>query len=192
MNADRTAAGYCPDCEHLLDNDDVVRIVGRHMDGLDPTFRCPACDGDLAHPSRAPDSATFYASASGHAQGSPGSTTPEDPERTRALGDAGSPLEPGGITVVAEQRPPLRLEEVREGDRITVHFDRPGMAALQTKAGDVTGVRRSPAGTPTYVRFETDTLRRCSIDVGPGASLTEGGTELGRIVEVVVTRASES
>jgi len=92
--------------------------------------------------------------------------------------------------VVAEQRPPLRLDGIREGDRVTVHFDRPGMAALQTKAGDVTGVRRSSAGTPTYVRFETDTLRRCSIDVGPDASLTEGGTRLGRIVEVVVTRTT--
>jgi len=191
MTTDRTAAGYCPDCEHLLDNGDVVRIVGRHMDGMDPTFRCPVCDADLAHPSRAPDSATFYASASGNAQGSPGSTSPGDPRRTRARGNAGRPLESGSTTVVAEQRPPLRLDGICEGDRITVHFDRPGMEALQTKAGDITAVRRSPADTPTLVRFETDTRRRCSIDVGREASLTEGGTRLGRIVEVVVTRADE-
>lgn len=196
MTPDRPAAGYCPECEHLLDGDDVVRIVGRHMDGLEPAFRCPACDADLAHPSRAPADAPRYKSRSGRAQGSPGSAGAGESRRTARAGrDAAGgdgPFENSGATVVAEQRPPLRLDGVREGDRITVHFDRPGMDALQTKAGDVTAVRRSTAGTPTLVRFETDTRRRCSIDVGPDATLSEAGDQLGPVVEAVVTRSEDA
>jgi len=156
------AAAYCPACEHLLADRDVVKIIGRHMDGIDPTFRCPVCDGEVAHPSRAPPEADTYDSG----LDAPGAAT--------GGFDARKP------TVVVDGVPPLDVRDVRAGDRITVHYDAPGRAARQTAAGTVDA-------TGGELRFETDTRRRRRLDPATGMLAGDEG-DLGRATRVRVTR----
>lgn len=168
---DSGAAAYCPDCEHRLRDADVVKIIGRHMDGVDPTFRCPACDGEVTHPSRAPDDAETYDSGR------------DDPRHDRS--ERGSTaFDDGGATTVVDGVPPLDVRDVRPGDRITVHYDAPARAARQTAAGTVTDVEDA-------VAFETDTRRSRRLDPATGVlSEVDGtpGTEIGRATRVLVTR----
>jgi hypothetical protein len=163
------AAAYCPACEHLLADRDVVKIIGRHMDGVDPTFKCPVCDGEVTHPSRAPAGADTY--DSGRSRSDP------------ASGSAG--FASGDATTVVDAVPPLDVGDVKMGDRITVHYDAPGRAARQTDAGNVTGVENG-------VAFETDTRRSRRLDPVTGMlSETDGasgGDDIGRATRVLVTR----
>jgi hypothetical protein len=163
------AAAYCPACEHLLADRDVVKIIGRHMDGIDPTFRCPVCDGEVTHPSRAPADADTYDS---------GRSAPDA---------ADSAFEDADATTIVDAVPPLDVGDVRAGDRITVHYDAPERAARQTAAGTVTGVDDG-------VGFETDTRRSRRLDPATGALSdvdgTIGDTEIGRATRVLVTRRS--
>jgi hypothetical protein len=163
------AAAYCPACEHLLSDRDVVKIIGRHMDGVDPTFKCPACDGEVTHPSRAPAGADTY-----------------DSGRSRSDPASGSDgFEGADATTVVDAVPPLDVAEVRAGDRITVHYDAPGRAARQTDAGTVTG-------TGDGIVFETDTRRSRRLDPVTGVLSEAGGasgcTDIGRATRVLVTR----
>ena len=160
------AAAYCPACEHLLADRDVVKIIGRHMDGVDPTFKCPACDGEVTHPSRAPAGADTY--DSGRSRSAP------------ASGSAG--FDDGNATTVVDGVPPLDIGEARAGDRITVHYDAPGRTARQTDAGTV----------KNGIAFETDTRRSRYLDPVTGvlseADETAGGDDIGRATRVLVTR----
>ncbi|MFB6227106.1 MAG: hypothetical protein ABEH88_00710 [Halobacteriales archaeon] len=165
---DASPAAYCPACEHLLADRDVVKIIGRHMDGVDPTFKCPACDGEVAHPSRAPADADTY-----------------DSGRSRSDPASGSDgFERADMTTVVDAVPPLDVGEVRVGDRITVHYDEPGRTARQTDAGTVTGVENG-------IVFETDTRRSRRLDPVTGV-LSEadeiGGGDIGRAMRVRITR----
>jgi hypothetical protein len=166
-------AGYCPACEHLLADGDVVKIVGRHMDGVDPSFRCPDCDGEITHPSRAPESAAVYES-----------TTPDTRESEHTT--AGNSRDDSGYddatTTVVDAVPPLDVTAVRAGDRITVHYDAPGRAALQTAAGTVTD-----PDTPGGVAFETDTRRVRRLDPATGM-LSTPDDRLGVASKVRVSR----
>ena len=166
---DAPAAAYCPACEHLLVDRDVVKIIGRHMDGVDPTFRCPVCDGEVTHPSRAPADADTY--DSGRSRSDP------------ASGSAG--FEGADTTTVVDAVPPLDVGEVRTGDRITVHYDAPGRAARQTAAGNVTGVGDD-------IAFETDTRRLRRLDPVTGmlseAAEASTGGDIGRATRVRITR----
>jgi hypothetical protein len=163
------AAAYCSACEHLLSDRDVVKIIGRHMDGVDPTFKCPACDGEVSHPSRAPAGADTY--DSGRSRSAPASGSD-------GFGD-------GNVTAVVDGVPPLDTGEARAGDRITVHYDAPGRAARQTDAGTVTG-------TGDGIAFETDTRRSRRLDPVTGvlseADGASGCTDIGRATRVLVTR----
>jgi hypothetical protein len=157
-------AAYCPACEHRLRDADVVKIIGRHMDGVDPTFRCPVCDGEVTHPSRAPEGADLYDSG--------WSRTPHDP--------AGAGFEAAGATTVVDGVPPLDVRDVRAGDRITVHYDAPGRAARQTAAGTVDA-------TGGELAFETDTLRARRLDPATGVLSGPDG-DIGRAMRVRITR----
>jgi hypothetical protein len=162
------AAAYCPACEHLLSDRDVVKIIGRHMDGVDPTFKCPACDGEVSHPSRAPAGADTY--DSGRSRSAPASGSD-------GFGD-------GNRTTVVDGVPPLDTSEAQAGDRITVHYDEPGRTARQTDAGTVTGVKNG-------IAFETDTRRSRHLDPATGvlsAADEIGGDDIGRATRVLVTR----
>ncbi len=161
------AAAYCPTCDHLLADRDVVKIIGRHMDGVDPTFRCPACDGEVTHPSRAPVDADTYDSGRSRSDPASGTTGFDDIDTTTVL----------------EGVPPLDVADVGVGDRITVHYDAPGRAARQTDAGTVTGVENG-------IVFKTDTRRDRRLDPTTGvlSEADETGTDLGRATRVLVTR----
>ena len=159
-------AAYCPACEHLLRDRDVVKRVGRHMDGLDPTFRCRVCEGEVTHPSRAPAGTETY--DSGHTRSRDGSRPADVGESDRA--------------VVVDGTPPLDVEEVRPGDRITVHYDAPARGVSQTAVGAVTG--RTGAG---HLAFETDTLRERRLDPGDG-TVSSPEERLGTATRVRITR----
>ena len=161
------AAAYCPACEHLLADRDVVKIIGRHMDGVDPTFTCPACDGEVTPPSRAPMNAEVYDSGRSRSDPAPESAGFDDID----------------TTTVVDAVPPLDVAEVGVGDRITVHYDAPGRAARQTDAGTVTGVENG-------IAFETDTRRDRHLDPATGvlSKADETGTDIGRATRVLVTR----
>ena len=166
---DQGAAAYCPACEHLLTDRDVVKIIGRHMDGIDPTFRCPVCDGEVSHPSRAPGDADTYDSGRSRSDPESGST---------GFGEADT-------TTVVDGVPPLDVTDVQAGDRITVHYDAPGWTARQTAVGTITSVRHG-------IDFEPDTRRSRSLDPVTGvlSAVEEAGrgADLGRAMRVLVTR----
>jgi hypothetical protein len=170
--ADQSAA-FCPTCGHLLANDDVVKIVGRHMDGVDPTFRCPVCDGEITHPSRAPEEAEVHESEA------PGRDEPGHVAHGRSGVNANSDHK---SRTIVDGGPPIDLTRVRKRDRITVHYDAPGRTALQTASGTVV----DPDGTPG-VAFETDTRRRYRLVAGTGV-LSESEERLGIASKVRVTR----
>lgn len=167
----------------------MVKIVGRHMDGVDPSFRCPACDGEITHPSRAPDGAAVYESTTpdtreaehttaGKPDADPGGDRGGDPPAER--GDA--PGYGGATTTIVDGVPPLDATAIRADDRITVHYDAPGRAALQTAAGTVTDPDAAEG-----VAFETDTRRVRRLDPATGVLATPEG-RLGIASRVQVTR----
>lgn len=170
--ADQPAA-FCPTCGHLLANPDVVQIVGRHMDGVDPSFRCPVCDGEITHPSRAPEEAEVYESET-PGRDEPGHATPD-----RSPVHAGFDHE---SRTIVDGNPPIDLTRVRKRDRITVHYDAPGRTALQTARGTVI----DPDGA-SGVAFETDTRRRYHLVARTGV-LSESGDRIGITSRVRVTR----
>jgi len=90
------AAAYCPACDHLLRDRDVVKRVGRHMDGIDPTFNCRVCDTEVTHPSRAPAGTETYES---------GTTGSRD-------GSGTADFSAGARTVIADGTPPINIEGV--------------------------------------------------------------------------------
>ena len=145
----------------------MVKIIGRHMDGIDPTFRCPACDGEVSHPTRAPADAGTYDSGR------------DEPRDHRSEGGS-TPFDDGGATTVVDGVPPLDVRDVRAGDRITVHYDAPGRTARQTAAGTVEATARR-------IEFETDTRRDRRLDPSTGVLSDADGT-LGRATRVLVTR----
>jgi len=160
------AAAYCPACDHLLRDRDVVKRVGRHMDGIDPTFNCRVCDTEVTHPSRAPAGTETYES---------GTTGSRD-------GSGTADFSAGARTVIADGTPPITVEGVRAGDRITVHYDAPARPAPQTAVGTVTG-RTGPG----RLAFETDTRRERHIDPTTGVVSTPED-HLGRATRVRITR----
>lgn len=87
-------------------------------------------------------------------------------------------------TTIVDAVPPLDVDEVGVGDRITVHYDAPGRAARQTDVGTVTGVEDG-------IGFETDTRRSRRLDPVTGV-LSEvdevGGGDIGRATRVRITR----